>query len=170
MAEVSSETKLVQDYEAIRRREYELITKMLDVLPRIDNIGEQRIGQVRDALFHADHPFLMVLIGPFSSGKSSILNALLGEENFLNVGPVPTTDRINILRWGEQAQHMGTAGGVDTVFYPSPLLRKVSLVDTPGLESILKEHEATTREFFHRADVVLLVMLSTQAMTQRNLD
>jgi GTP-binding protein EngB required for normal cell division len=170
LAEVSSETKLVQDYEMIRRREYELITNMLDVLPRIDNVGEQRIGQVRDALFHADHPFLMVLVGPFSSGKSSILNALLGEEAFLKVGPVPTTDRIHILRWGEQAQHMGTAGGVDTVFYPSPLLRKVSLVDTPGLESIFKEHEATTREFLHRADVVLLVMLATQAMTQRNLD
>jgi GTP-binding protein EngB required for normal cell division len=170
LAEVTSETKLVQDYEAIRRREYELITRMLDVLPRIDNVGEQRVGQVRDALFHADHPFLMVLVGPFSSGKSSILNALLGEEAFLKVGPVPTTDRINILRWGEEPQHMGTAGGVDTVFYPSPLLRKVSLVDTPGLESIFKEHEATTRQFLHRADVVLLVMLATQAMTQRNVD
>lgn len=170
MAEVTSETKLVQDYEAIRRREYDLITKMLDVLPRIDNVGEQRIGQVRDALFHADHPFLMVLVGPFSSGKSSILNALLGDEDFLKVGPVPTTDRIHILRWGEEPQHMGTAGGVDTVFYPSPLLRKVSLVDTPGLESVFKDHEETTRQFLHRADVVLLVMLATQAMTQRNLD
>ena len=62
MAEVVSEPKLIQDYEAIRLREYELITDMLEVLPRIDNIGEQRIGQVRDAMFHADHPYLMVLV------------------------------------------------------------------------------------------------------------
>lgn len=170
MAEVSSENKLVQDYEAIRRREYELITGMLEVLPRIDNIGEQRIGQVRDAMFHADHPYLMVLVGPFSSGKSSIINALLGKENFLRIGPTPTTDKISILRWGEEPQNMGSAGGVDTVFYPSPLLRKVSLVDTPGLESVFKEHEETTHKFLHRADVVLLVMLATQAMTQRNID
>mgnify|MGYP000486179794 CR=1 FL=1 len=170
MAEVASEPKLIQDYEAIRQREYELITDMLDILPRIDNIDENRIGQVRDAMFHADHPYLMVLVGPFSSGKSSIINALLGEEDFLRIGPVPTTDRISILRWGEDAQNMGTAGGADTVFYPSPLLRKVSFVDTPGLESIFKDHEETTRKFLHRADVVMLVMLATQAMTQRNLE
>lgn len=65
---------------------------------------------------------------------------------------------------------MGSASGADTVFYPSPLLRKVSLVDTPGLESVFKDHEETTRKFLHRADVVLLVMLATQAMTQRNLE
>lgn len=170
MAEVASEPKLIQDYEAIRQREHELITDMLDILPRIDNIDEDRIGQVRDAMFHADHPYLMVLVGPFSSGKSSIINALLGEEDFLRIGPVPTTDRISILRRGEDAQNMGTAGGVDTIFHPSPLLRKVSFVDTPGLESIFKDHEETTRKFLHRADVVMLVMLATQAMTQRNLE
>ncbi|MGJ3238882.1 MAG: dynamin family protein [Anaerolineae bacterium] len=170
MAEVASEPKLIQDYEAIRKREYELITNMLEILPRIDHIDEQRIGQVRDAMFHADHPYLMVLVGPFSSGKSSIINALLGEDEFLKIGPVPTTDRISILRWGEEAQNMGTAGGVDTVFYPSPLLRKVSFVDTPGLESIFKDHEETTRKFLHRADVVLLVMIATQVMSQRNLE
>jgi ribosome biogenesis GTPase A len=170
LAEVTSEPKLIQDYELIRKREYALITNLLDVLPRIDNIGEERIGQVRDAMFHADHPYLMVLVGAFNSGKSSIINALLGAEDFLKIGPIPTTDRISILRWGEEPQHMGTAGGADTVFYPSPLLRKVSLVDTPGLESIFKEHEDTTRKFLHRADVVLLTMLATQAMTQKNVD
>src|SRR5690606_14234072 len=81
----------------------------------------------------------------------------------------PTTDRISILRWGEEAGRM-RSGDVDTVFHPSPLLKKVSFVDTPGLESIFKEHEETTRKFLHRSDTVLLVMLATQAMTQRNLE
>ncbi len=169
MAEATADTRLIQDYEAVRQREYELITDLLDVLPKIDNLAEGRIGEVRDAMFHADHPYLMVLVGPFSSGKSSIINALLGDDDLLKIGPTPTTDRISILRWGEDPQNMGTAGEVDTVFYPSPLLRKVSLVDTPGLESIFQEHEETTRKFLHRADVVLLVMLATQAMTQSNL-
>lgn len=170
MAEATSETRLIQDYEAVRRREYELITGLLDLLPRVDNLGEQRVSQVRDALFHADHPYLMVLVGQFNSGKSSIINALLGAENFLRIGPVPTTDRISILRWGEVPQDTGGAGDTDTLFYPSPLLKKLSLVDTPGLESVFTHHEETTRQFLHRADVVLLVMLATQAMTQSNLD
>lgn len=161
-------TKLATDYESLRRREHELITKLLDVLPKIDNVPEEQIVQVRDALFHADNPFLVVFVGPFSSGKSSIINAILGEE-LLPVGPVPTTDRIAILRWGEQSERVRT-GEYDTVFHPSPLLRKISFVDTPGLESIFQKHEETTRKFLHRADVVLLVMLATQAMTAKNLD
>jgi small GTP-binding protein len=170
LATEAVETKLASEYEAIRRREYELFTHLLDVLPRVDNLGEERLGQVRDALFHADHPFLVVLVGPFSSGKSSIINALLGQPDLLTVGPVPTTDRISILRWGEEAGRMSSGGEADTVFYPSPLLQKVSLVDTPGLESVFQKHEETTRKFLHRADVVLLVMLATQAMTARNME
>ncbi len=167
---LEQDNKLVLDYEAIRRREYELITTLLDMLPQIDNLNPEIVGQVRDALFHADHPFLLVFVGPFSSGKSSIINALLGERDLLSVGVTPTTDRITILRWGEDAQRMNSGGDVDTVFYPSPLLRKVSFVDTPGLESVFQQHEETTRRFLHRSDVVLMVMLATQAMTARNLE
>jgi len=170
LAAENVETKLATDYEAIRRREYELINKLLDVLPKVDNLPEDRLSQVRDALFHADHPFLMVFVGPFSSGKSSIINAILGVSDLLPVGPVPTTDRISILRWGEDPEHMSAGGDVQTVFHPSPLLKKVSFVDTPGLESVFQRHEDTTRRFLHRSDVVLLVMLATQAMTARNLE
>ncbi|MBC7870454.1 MAG: dynamin family protein, partial [Chitinophagaceae bacterium] len=85
---------------------------MLEVLPKIDTLPEERIGQVRDALFHADHPFLMVFVGPFNSGKSSLINALLGKPDLLRVGPVPTTDRINILRYGDEPQQMDSGGEV----------------------------------------------------------
>ncbi|MCB9461642.1 MAG: dynamin family protein [Anaerolineaceae bacterium] len=166
----SAENRLLQDYEALRRREYMLIDDLLDVLPKIEKLGEERVGQVRDAMFHADHPFLMVFVGPFSSGKSSLINALLGADSLLKIGPTPTTDRISILRWGDEQQDMNSGSRVDTVFYPSPLLRKVSFVDTPGLESVFKHHEETTRGFLHRSDVVMLVMLATQAMTQANID
>lgn len=164
------QTQLTTDYESLRHREYDLMNKLLDTLPKIDNLGEDRITQVRDALFHADHPFLMVFVGPFSSGKSSLMNALLGEKDLLRVGPIPTTDRISILRWGDESQKMDSGGEVDTVFHPLPLLKQVSLVDTPGLESVFQKHEDTTRKFLHRADIVLLVMLATQAMTSSNVE
>ena len=162
-------SKLASDYEAIRRREYELITTLLEVVPRIDGLGEQQVTQMRDALFHADHPYMIVFVGPFSAGKSSLINALLGEHDLLSIGPTPTTDRISILRWGEEISR-NRSGEVDTVFYPSPLLQKVSFVDTPGLESVFQKHEEITRRFLHRSDTVLLVMLATQAMTARNVE
>lgn len=170
MTEEQKETRLATVYEGLRRREYELIQNLLEVLPKVDNLDEERVAQVRDALFHADHPFLMVFVGPFSSGKSTLINALLGQAELLRVGPVPTTDRISILRWGEDAQTLESGGEVDTVFYPSSLLKRVSFVDTPGLESVFQKHEETTRKFLHRSDVVLLVMLATQAMTSRNVE
>lgn len=170
LAVETNQPRIIEDYEAIRRREYALITDLLDVLPKINNVPQELNAQARDALFHADHPFLMVFVGPFNSGKSSLINALLGTQNLLDVGPVPTTDRISILRWGADVERMDGGGEVDAVFHPAPLLKKVSFVDTPGLESVFQRHEERTRRFLHRSDVVMLVMLATQAMTSSNLE
>lgn len=159
--------KLLSQYEAIRRQENEQITALLDTLGSVDGLPEDQMEQARDALFHANHPFLMVVMGPFGSGKSSIINALLGEE-VLDVGPIPTTDHIVILRRGPDLQR-SRAGDVETIFHPSPLLENLSLVDTPGLESVFRTHDEVTRRFLHRADVVLLVMIATQVLTASNL-
>jgi GTPase SAR1 family protein len=160
--------KLLSRYEAIRRQELDEITGLLDTLGRVENLPDSQMEQVRDALFHTNHPFLMVLVGPFSSGKSSIINALLGEP-VMDVGPVPTTDHIAILRHGPDVQR-SRSGDVETIFHPSPLLENLSLVDTPGLESIFRSHEDITRRFLHRADVVLLVMPATQVLSASNLE
>ena len=170
MSSPNLDEKLLKSYQEIRFKEQAVITDFLTVLPKIPNVDETRISQVRDAMFHSDHPYLMVFLGPFSSGKSSLINALLGEKSLLKIGPTPTTDRIHILRWGEEQQMMASGGEVETVFHPSPLLQKVSFVDTPGLESVFQRHEETTRKFLHRADVVMVVMLATQAMTSKNLE
>jgi len=170
LIENTTDEKLLEAYQSIRRREHKLIHDMLPVLNKIETLEPEQVDQVRDAMFHTDHPYLMVLVGPFNAGKSSIVNALMGTDNLLKIGATPTTDSIQILRWGEEAERMESGGEVETVFYPSDLLKKVSVVDTPGLESVIKSHEITTRKFLHRADVVLLVMMATQAMTSSNLE
>jgi GTP-binding protein EngB required for normal cell division len=163
----NTSAKLAVQYEAVRRQEYQLFSSMLEVLPRLDGLPEERLAQLRDALFHADSPYLMVLVGPFSSGKSSLINALLGAPDLLPVGITPTTERITYLRSADAPQ-TARSGDYDTIFNPAPLLQKVSLVDTPGLESVFRDHDQVTRRFLHRADAVLLVMLATQAMTAGN--
>jgi len=170
LIENTTDEKLLEAYQSIRHREHKLIHNLLPVLTKIDTLEQEQVDQVRDAMFHTDHPYLMVLVGPFNAGKSSIVNALMGSDDLLKIGATPTTDTIQILRWGEEAERMESGGEVETVFYPSPLLKKVSVVDTPGLESVFKSHEQTTRKFLHRADVVLLVMMATQAMTASNLE
>ena len=170
LTEETADEKLLLAYRAIQHRQHGLIHDLLPALRKIDALDEAHIDQVRDAMFHTDHPYLMALVGPFNTGKSSIINALMGSETLLKTGVTPTTDSIQILRWGEAAERMESGREVDTVFYPSPLLRKVSLVDTPGLESVFRSHERMTRRFLHRADAVLLVMIATQAMTASSLE
>lgn len=162
------EAKRLAKYADIRREQFELLNKLLDTLARVDDFPEDQMEQVRDAVFHADHPFLLTLVGPFSSGKSSVINALLGEI-VLEVGPVPTTDHIAILRYGPTIQKT-RVGDVSTIFYPAELLERLSLVDTPGLESVFREHDDLTQRFLHRADIVLLVMIATQVLTAGNLE
>ncbi len=161
--------RLYDEYVELRAQQQKLIADLLVELPKVDNLDEAYIHQARDAQFHTETPFLMAFVGPFSSGKSSVINALLGDE-VLRVGPTPTTDRITILRYGEEPQQITSGDETVTLFHPSPLLQKVSFVDTPGLESVFQEHEAITRRFLHRSDLVFLVMLATQAMTARNVE
>jgi GTP-binding protein EngB required for normal cell division len=155
-------------YDDLRRRENEALLHLLDTLPRVDGLPPETIEQARDAVFHTDHPFLLTLIGPFGVGKSSIINALLGGD-VLATGPVPTTDHVAILRYGDTVEHVTNPDGIETVFHPAPLLKQISLVDTPGLESVFAQHSERTDGFLHRSDWVMLVMLATQALSAGNL-
>jgi small GTP-binding protein len=155
-------------YDELRRRENTALLRLVDTLPRVDGLEPAAMAQARDAVFHSDHPFLLALIGPFGVGKSSLINALLGDE-VLVTGPVPTTSQVAILRHGDAFEKVGAQDGVETIFHPAPLLRQISLVDTPGLESVFAQHSERTDSFLHRSDWVVLVMLATQALSASNL-
>ena len=179
MAEVEEHsTRLSADFGQLRGRVRGLVDEALATLPQVDGLAPARLDELRDALFHADHPYLLVFVGPFSAGKSSLINALLKHDadeiglpdGPLAVGPVPTTDRITILRWGGQSERRREGESLDGVTFPAPILRRVSFVDTPGLGSVFQAQEQITRRFLHRSDAVFWVMMSRQALTAENLD
>lgn len=53
---------------------------------------------LRDAITNLDDVFLVVVVGEFNSGKSTVINALLGEK-FLADGILPTTNEISVLKY-----------------------------------------------------------------------
>ncbi len=171
--------QLKAEFGIIRDRIRALVNEALATLTLVEGLAPERLDELRDALFHADHPFLLVFVGPFSAGKSSLINALLQQnaagaaqegQGPLDIGPIPTTDRIAILHWGPESERLREGEVLDAVYYPAPLLQRVSLVDTPGLGSVFQAQEEATRRFLHRSDTVFWVMMARQALLAENLD
>jgi tetratricopeptide (TPR) repeat protein/GTP-binding protein EngB required for normal cell division len=146
------------------------------------------VGEVARAAAALDQPLLVTVMGEFSSGKSSFVNAFIGAD-VAPTGITPTTATINVVRYGRErggriiaadgtAQALGweplmaqlraltpdDARAIDRVeiLVPLPQLEKINIVDTPGLNSIQPEHEATARAFIAKADAVVWVFTAAQ--------
>lgn len=118
-----------------------------------------------EALLHLDELFLLVVAGEFNSGKSSFINALLGEP-VLREGVTPTTDRINILKYGPEPSERPRNEFVLEILYPAEVLRVLNIVDTPGTNAVIRRHEELTRDFIPRSDLVLFVTSADRPFTE----
>lgn len=149
---------------ALLADERRLLGELRDWLVRLEAPEEQRRA-LANSLQQLEEPFLLVVVGEFNAGKSAFINALLGDQ-VLEEGVTPTTARIGLLRHGETAGREVTAEGLETITAPSEILQDIVIVDTPGTNAVLREHEALTREFVPRADLVLFVTSSDRPFTE----
>jgi GTP-binding protein EngB required for normal cell division len=130
--------------------------------------------------------FYVACIGQFKRGKSSVLNALVGD-NVLPTGVVPVTAVPTIVRYGSRtAARVRFEAGEWTdipvktvdeyvseeknpentkhvaaleIFVPSPLLATgMCFVDTPGLGSVFTGNTAATQAFIPHIDAALVVI------------
>ena len=112
-----------------------------------------------------DELFLLVVVGEFNAGKSAFINALVGGP-VLTEGVTPTTAQIQVLRYGDTATTTVGANGVRVITAPVDLLRDLQIVDTPGTNAIVREHERLTAEFVPRSDLVLFVTSADRPFTE----
>src|SRR4029079_11046502 len=103
--------------------------------------------------------------GEFNAGKSAFINALLGSR-VLEEGVTPTTTRVQILKYGPEVARTTAEAALDVVTAPVDLLQEINIVDTPGTNAIHREHEAITREFVPRSDLVLFVTSADRPFTE----
>jgi small GTP-binding protein len=107
----------------------------------------------------------VVVVGEFNAGKSALVNALLGEK-VLPEGATPTTSRVTLVRWGEQAAEQAVDENFAIHTYPLPLLKELSIVDTPGTNAVIRHHERLTEEFVPRSDLVLFTTSADHPLTE----
>ncbi|TDE86916.1 dynamin family protein [Deinococcus sp. S9] len=127
----------------------------------------EAVEHARQAVRSLDESFLLVVVGEFNAGKSSFVNALLGAA-VLPEGVTPTTDRIYVLVHGEQPGQMEPTRDpfVSRLTYPLPSLEGVALVDTPGTNAIIRQHQALTEGFLPRADLLLFLTSADRPFTE----
>ena len=118
-----------------------------------------------DSIRQLDELFLLVVVGEFNSGKSAFINALLGQK-LLKEGVTPTTTQINVLRFGEQQERHVESENLHTLTAPVELLAELNIVDTPGTNAIIRQHETITQQFVPRSDLVLFVTSADRPFTE----
>src|SRR5580693_3876209 len=148
------------------------------------DIRTTRIPKLEAERFH------LVVLGEFNHGKSTFVNALLGQD-VLPTGITPTTASINhvvhasnptarvVLLSGESKyleptqlkEWVTVAGGHASevayveLGYPSELLvNNVVLVDTPGVNDLNEQRAEVTYGYVPRADAVVFLLDAGQAL------
>ncbi|HKP50515.1 MAG TPA: dynamin family protein [Gemmatimonadales bacterium] len=152
--------------QELRVREQELLQRLATALERFgSDVAAEDLRRFHEAREQLTGLFLLVVAGEFNSGKSSFINALLGER-VLPEGVTPTTDRINVLRHGPEITDQLREAYLLERTHPAEVLREISIVDTPGTNAIIRRHEELTRDFVPRSDLVLFVTSADRPFTE----
>jgi ribosome biogenesis GTPase A len=152
--------------QELRIREQELLQRLATALERFgSDVAADDLRRFEEAREQLNGLFLLVVAGEFNSGKSSFINALLGER-VLPEGVTPTTDRINILRHAPEITEQLREAYLLERTHPADVLREINIVDTPGTNAIIRRHEELTRNFVPRSDLVLFVTSADRPFTE----
>ena len=150
--------------DELLREERRILSRLKAALVRFDAAPEHQAA-LDKSIEQLDELFLLVIVGEFNSGKSAFINALVGAQ-VAQEGVTPTTAQINVLQYGEASSRQVRDAALHVITAPAPILRDIHIVDTPGTNAIIREHEAITADFVPRSDLVLFVTSADRPFTE----
>lgn len=180
MSTVDTMQRLEQDLDRLRRFQYDSQYRRLlgnTLMDHLDSWDSQIRSRRKD-------PFTVVVVGEFKRGKSSFINALLGEEIMIT-DVVPETVTMNRLNYGVHKNEAVLSGGRRVVLNDEELsrsalerlmgeagepirqlelwrtndfLKDVRIIDTPGLNDVTDDRlDAIVADAMAQADAVIYV-------------
>ena len=144
-------------------------------------------------------PLLVTVLGEFSSGKSTFINALL-KEKLLAMKIVPTTATITKLQYGIKKgmkvykvdgriekyelndlnkftveTHIKDNEILSKIFYvqleiKNEFLKEIDIADTPGFNSKIERHSEITKNFIKHSDVIIWLFNSEQMLKKSEVE
>jgi GTPase SAR1 family protein len=73
---------------------------------------------------------------------------------------------VQILRYGEEQERRVEDDHLHVLTAPLDFLKEISIVDTPGTNAIIRQHEAITTQFVPRSDMVLFITSADRPFTE----
>ncbi len=153
----------------VREREVRLLQAVAEQLGQLgEDAAQDKLRLQQNAADLQEMFFLVVIVGEFNSGKSTFVNALLGDD-ILPMGITPTTDAIELVRWFPRKQHdfsWREPGIVREWLHPNVGVPGVVIVDTPGTGSVFRKHERIAKNFLSRSDLVVFLLSAKRAFAE----
>ena len=145
---------------------FETRKKLSSAVNTLNELGEgcgvnpARITLLKNLMANLKDPFLFVVVGEVNAGKSTLLNALFGDD-FCSTDVLPTTDKIGFFKHGNEDHEFEISEDVLEIYRTNAFLKDFNIVDTPGTNSIELHHQQITEHFLPMADLVLFVFSVT---------
>jgi len=122
--------------------------------------GHDVLQSLQDLRASLREPFLLMVLGEAKSGRSSLVNALLGREIFSSSTP-PATDKVHLYKYGSEDKSVDINHRLTECYQSNTVLRDFNVIDTPATSAITVQQQAVIEQFLPAADLVLYVFSIT---------
>ena len=120
---------------------------------------------IRNLRLNINEPFLFVVVGEVKAGKSSFINALL-QADICQTAADPCTDTIQQLVFSKDQFTQPVGQYLRKIGLPNEILKTLSIVDTPGTNTIVENHQEITKEFIPNSDLIFFVFFAKNPYTR----
>lgn len=120
---------------------------------------------IRNLRTNINEPFLFVVVGEVKAGKSSFVNALL-QTDICKTAADPCTDVIQQLVYSKEPFEQPVSQYLRKIGLPSEILKTLSVVDTPGTNTIVENHQEITKDFIPNSDLIFFVFFAKNPYTR----
>lgn len=163
-------------------------------------VFEMVLSDMQKAVTTFEEPLNVMIMGEFSTGKSSFINALIGQE-ILKTNDTPTTAVITKISYGNSDKVLvhyvdgrleeETTKKFEKLtsvtknkkknkihenisyverFIPVDYLKNINIIDSPGLNDTCKEHVEVTKRFVNNTDMILWIFTIQNAGTKSEVE